>query len=113
MNTPFPARPCDVVALTVHEFICDFDMNGSPSLDLVCQRFLDDANRALVWLIRFRALRAWRTRPDMGSWLCTADTNARSACEVAATFSLNDEWEFDADDFRSTVESMIARRPQA
>jgi len=109
MNTPFPGRPFDVVALTIQEFTRDLDMNG-PSLDQACQRFLEDANRALVWLIRARALRAWCTRPDVVSWLRSADASGRTACEVAASFALNDEWEFDADDFRLAVESLIGGR---
>ena len=110
MNTPFPARPRDVVPLTAHEFTGDVDMCGSPSLALVCRRFLDDENRALVWLIRFKALRAWCTRSDLGSWLTGTDADARSAWEVAAAFTLNDEWEFDAEPFRMAVSSAIAIR---
>ena len=55
-TTPFPARPCDVVALTVREFACSLDLDAAASLDVACRRFLDDANRALVWFIGFRAL---------------------------------------------------------
>jgi hypothetical protein len=110
MNTRFPARPCDVTALTVREFTRDIDLTRSPSLDDACRRFVEDANRALVWLIRARALRVWCARPDIASWMEGADTSGRSACEAAASFTLNDEWEFDADDFRSAVESVIAAR---
>src|SRR5690349_18160353 len=53
-RTPFPASPCDVVTLSVPEFTCELDLNGSGSLDVVCRRFLDDTNRAVVWFIRFR-----------------------------------------------------------
>jgi hypothetical protein len=110
MNTSFPARPCDVAALTVREFTSDLDLNKSPSVDEACQRFLDDANRALVWLIRVRALRAWCARPDIALWLHHAETNGQSACEAAASFSLNEAWEFEAGDFRVAVESIVARR---
>lgn len=99
-----------MVALTPQEFTSDFDMNGSPSVDQACRQFHDDSNRALVWLIRVRALRAWCTRPDMASWLLSADASGRMACEVAASFALNDEWEFDTDNFRWAVESLITRR---
>jgi hypothetical protein len=58
-----------VVPLTVLEFALDLDLNAAVSLDSVCQRFLEDANRALVWLIRFRALTAWCERADMAPWL--------------------------------------------
>jgi hypothetical protein len=44
------------------------------------------------------------------SWLRNADASGRTACEVAASFALNDEWEFDADDFRLAVESLIGGR---
>jgi hypothetical protein len=79
-STPFSARPGDVVALTVPEFTCDLDLNAAPSIDLVCERFLDDANRALVWLIRFKALKAWCTRAETNAWLISApDTLNRPA----------------------------------
>lgn len=110
MHTPFPVTPRDVVPLTAHEFTGDVDVYGSPVLALVCRRFLDDENRALVWLIRFKALRAWCARSDLGSWLTGIDVDARSAWEVAASFTLNDEWEFDADAFSRAVDSAIARR---
>jgi hypothetical protein len=95
-----------VVALTVPEFTRSLDLYGSVSLDSVCQRFLDDTNRALVWLIRFRALTAWRERADMGSWLQSEPSHAQHACQLAASFALNDDWEFDAERFRSAVESV-------
>jgi hypothetical protein len=109
-NTPFPARPHEVVALTVHEFTCDLDLNVAPSIDRVCERFLDDANRALVWLIRFKALKAWCTRSEMSAWLISGTGHSEQACQVAASFALNGEWEFDAEGFRSAVESTVARR---
>ena len=110
MNTPFPARPSEVVPLTPHEFTGDVDVYGSPSLVLVCRRFLNDENRALVWFIRFKALRAWCTRSDLGLWLTATDADARSAWEVAASFTLNDDWEFDVEAFRGAVDSAIAIR---
>jgi hypothetical protein len=109
-STPFPARPHEVVALTVQEFTCDLDLTAAPSIDRVCSRFLDDANRALVWLIRFRALKAWCTRADMNAWLISGTGHSQQACAVAASFTLNGEWEFDAEDFRSAVESTVSRR---
>jgi len=102
--TPFPATPSDVVALTVIEFTCDLDLNGSLTLESACERFLDDANRALVWLIRFHALTAWCERADVTLWLQSHPSHAQHACELAASFALNDEWEFDAWRFRSAVE---------
>jgi hypothetical protein len=105
-TTPFPARPSDVVALTVPEFACALDLDAAASLDVGCRRFLDDANRALVWFIRFRALMAWRERADMAAWLTSGASYGLHACEVAASFELNDEWQFDAEAFRSAVESI-------
>jgi hypothetical protein len=105
-STPFPTSPSNVVALTVPEFACGLSLNPSVSIDAVCQLFLDDTNRALVWFIRFRALAAWRERTDMAAWLHAEPTHARHLCEVAASFGLNDDWEFDAQSFRSAVESI-------
>ncbi len=107
-RTPFPTNPSDVVALTVPEFTCELALNGSASLDAVCRRFVDDTNRALVWFIRFRALTAWYERPDVGEWLQSEPSHAHHACQLAASFALNDDWEFDAERFRSAVDS-IAR----
>ena len=108
-TTPFPARPGEVVSLTVQEFTCGIDLNVEPSIAFVCKRFLHDANRALVWLIRFRALKAWYTRADTNAWPSSAGYCQR-ACEVAASFALNDEWGFDAEDFGSAVQSLSLRR---
>jgi hypothetical protein len=105
-TTPFPTAPVDVVALTVSEFACGPDLNQSVSIDAVCQLFLDDMNRALVWFIRFRALRTWCERTDVAAWLQAEPGHAQHACEVAASFELNDDWEFEADSFRSAIESI-------
>ena len=105
-TTPFPARPCEVAALTVWEFTCELDLNGTLSIDSVRHRFLEDTNRALVWFIRFRALRSWCERADIVEWLRLHSTELQHACELAATFELNDEWGFDAEAFRSAVRSM-------
>jgi hypothetical protein len=110
VQTPFPTTPRDVVALTAHEFSGDVDVFGLPLLALVCRRFPNDENRALVWMIRFKALRAWCAQSDLTSWLAAADASAQSAWEVAASFRLNDEWEFDAEAFRVAVDSAIAMR---
>ena len=76
----------------------------------MCRRFLEDANRALVWCIRFRALTAWCERTDIAEWLRSDASHARRACEVAASFDLNSDWEFDAEPFRSAVESVAHDR---
>jgi hypothetical protein len=104
--TPFPTNPSDVVALTVPEFACALDLSGLVSLDCICQRFVGDTNRALVWFIRFQALTAWCERRDVGVWLQTEPSHAQRACELAASFDLNDDWGFDAERFRSAVDSV-------
>lgn len=105
-RTPFPANPRDVVALSVLEFTCELDLNGSLSLDAVCRRFPEDTDRAVVWFIRFRALTAWCERRDVAPWLRSKPSHAHHARELAASFALNDAWEFDAERFRSAVESV-------
>jgi hypothetical protein len=105
-GTPFPTSPSNVAALTVSEFASGLDVNETVLLDTVCQRFVGDTNRAVVWLIRFRALTAWRERTDVAAWLHAEPVHARCACEVAASFELNDAWGFDAEPFRSAVQSV-------
>ena len=99
-----------MVGLTVPEFTCELDLNAPVSIDTVCQRFFEDAHRALVWFIRFRALTAWCERADMDGWLRSDPSHARRACEVAASFDLNSQWEFDAEPFRSAVEAIARDR---
>jgi hypothetical protein len=106
VTTPFPTSPSDVAALTVPEFTRELQLDASVSIDDVCQRFLDDANRALVWLIRFRALSAWCERTDTAPWLQSEPSHAQRACELAASFDLNDDWGFDAERFRTAVETI-------
>ena len=105
-TTPFPARASDVVTLTVSEFTCELDLNASAPFDSVCRRFLDDANRAVVWFIRFRALTGWCEREDTAAWLKSEPARTRHASELAASFELNDDWQFDSERFRSAVESV-------
>ena len=105
-RTSFPTHPSDVAALTVPEFTCELDLSGSVSLDAICRRFVDDTNRALVWFIRFRALTAWCERTDVGVWLQSQPSHTQHACQLAASFALNDKWEFDAERFRSAVDSV-------
>lgn len=106
-GTIFPTRPGDVAALTTSEFAFDLGGDDEPSLDEACRRFGSDANRALVWLIRYRALKAWCARDEMAQWLNAARTPR--ICEVAAGFELNDQWEFDPAAFCLAVD-MIANR---
>jgi hypothetical protein len=94
------------VALTVPEFTSELDLSGSVSLDAICRRFVDDTNRALVWFIRFRALAAWCERPDVGAWLQAEPSHAQHAGQLAASFELNDDWEFDVEGFRAALDSV-------
>jgi hypothetical protein len=105
VRTPFPVTPGDVAALTIDEFAVDLDVNQAPSLDDVCRRFVGDTNRALVWLIRFRALQVWCARAEIGEWLRSGSNHSQEAYKAAASFRLNADWEFDAGAFRSEVES--------
>ena len=109
-TTPFPSRACEVIALTVSEFTCGLDLNGASSYDGVCRRFLDDANRAVVWLIRFRALTGWCEREETAAWLKCEPARAQHASELAASFELNEDWQFDSERFRSAVESIDRTR---
>jgi hypothetical protein len=84
MNTAFPATPQDVAVLTVREFTFDLDqLDGHrvPSLERVCRIFLNDANRALVWWIRFDAFRTWCARTDVNTRATSGASIARDACE--------------------------------
>lgn len=112
-GTPFPATPGDVATLTVQEFTCDLDdlnVDNGPSIDRVCRTFVDDTNRALVWWIRFGALKAWRARADVAARLSAGSMTLRDACELAASFTLNDRWEFETEKFCSAIETAAARR---
>ena len=109
-KTPFPTRPAEVAPLTVQEFTFDFDAPEGCSLDAICARFVDDANRALVWLVRFRALKALIDQPGMAAWIGGGARTQRDACEVAAGFALNERWEFDAEPFCCAVDTVVSRR---
>lgn len=115
-QTPFPATPADVAVLTVQEFTFDldeFDGHRIPSMDRICRTFMNDANRALVWWIRFDALEAWRTNPDVNERSMSDSGILRDACEVAASFPLNPRWGFDATDFGRALDGMALRRARA
>jgi len=108
VTTPFPATPTDVVPLSVEEFT--FEWDDAPSIDAICRKFVDDENRALVWLIRFRALTAWRARSRPTGSPNGGARAVKDACEVAAGFDLNDHWEFDAERFCVAVDRIAGLR---
>ena len=108
-GTQFPTTPKDVEPLSLQEFTFGGDLDDAPSLDSICGRFGDDTNRALVWYIRFRALAAWCARRDAVEGLTSCSVPSREACEVAARFELNDDWEFDARDFSSAVAVLVSK----
>lgn len=115
-RTTFPATPGDVATLTVQEFTFDFDDldgNRAPSIERVCRIFMDDANRALVWWIRFEALKTWYARTDVTTAGTSDSSSLRDACDVAASFPLNHHWEFDLDDFGSAIEAVAVKRARA
>jgi len=111
-QTIFPVTPGDVAVLTVKEFTFDLDEldeDRGPSMERVCRSFTDDENRALVWWIRFGALKTWFATTDVTARVSDSLT-LRDACEAAASFPLNHRWEFDPDDFGSAVEAVAVRR---
>jgi hypothetical protein len=112
-RTAFPVRPEDVAKLSLQEFTCDLDdLDGNrvPSMERICRAFVDDANRAVVWWIRFAALKNWCARPDVMARLAADARTLRDACEVAASFPLNCHWEFDPAHFDSAIDTATARR---
>jgi hypothetical protein len=108
--TAFPAKPGDVVALSIEEFFFDLEMTYAPSIETVCRAFANDANRALVWLIRWRALNTLCALSDVAEWRRTGTRTSRDLCEVAAAFDLNDRWEFDSERFCDAVDRLVHRR---
>jgi hypothetical protein len=116
MNTAFPATPGDVAALTVQEFAFDLDELGGnrvPSIERVCRTFTDDANRAVVWWIRFGALKNWCVSTHVVTRSPSDCRILRDACEVAASFPLNHLWEFDPRDFGFAVAAVAVKRARA
>ena len=112
-HTVFPATPGDVAILTVGEFTFDLDEldgNRVPSMDRVCRTFMNDANRALVWWIRFGAFKNWCARTDVIVRSTSDSSILRDACEVAASFPLNHLWEFDPASFGFAVETVSVKR---
>jgi len=98
IRTAFPATPDEVAVLTPQEFtfdLDDLDGNLAPSMDRVCRTFIVDANRALVWWIRFGALKAWCARTDVMARLNSGSMTLQDARDVAASFPLNHCWEFE------------------
>ena len=71
-STMFPTLPGEVAVLSTGEFAVGLELNNAPSLEGVCRRFGNDANRALVWLIRFRALKTWAARDGVAQWMTAA-----------------------------------------
>lgn len=109
-GTPFPATPQDVAALTVAEFTDRLLVSRPISIDVVCQRFVGDANRAVVWLIRHQALHVWSERTEIVRWLSAEPARVPRAHELAAAFDLNDVWEFDARRFQAAVQRLDTLR---
>ena len=108
--TAFPARPRDVVALSVEEFVFEVEMIHAPSIETACRAFGNDANRALVWLIRWRALNTLCARSDVVEWRRAGARTSRDMCEVAAGFDLNDGWDFDHERFCDAVDRLVGLR---
>jgi hypothetical protein len=109
-ETPFPTRPVDVAALTADEFRIAGDRDDNHALDIACQLFRDDPNRALVWLIRLAAVKALSARADIAHWRQSRSSTWRDICEVAASFELNQQWQFDVSGFCFAVDSLARER---
>ena len=115
-RTAFPATPDEVAALTPQEFTFDLDdLDGTqaPSMESVCRTFMDDTNRALVWWIRFGALKAWCARTDVMARLNSDSMTLQDARDVASSFPLNHCWEFEPAPFDSALEAVTVRRARA
>jgi len=111
--TPFPAVPQDVAVLTIQEFtseLGELDPNRVPSLQHICRTFVHDANRALVWWIRFEALQSWCASPDVLARTAADGRILKDASEVAASFPLNRQWRFDATAFGRAVDGIALKR---
>jgi hypothetical protein len=89
--TSFPRSPADVATLTVAEFLGNLDLASPVPLDVVCDRFAGDANRAIVWAVRYTALDHFLRGLDDA----TAAEVRTIAEPLAARFGLNEEWQFD------------------
>ena len=109
-STPFPGSPAEVVPLSIYEFASDSWVGEAPSIDVVCSRFTDDLNRALVWILRYRALTALVDRREIPAWLDGGARSWRDMFEVAAEFPLNSDWGFDDEMFCAAVDAAAARR---
>ena len=99
------------MALSVEEFLFDFEKHA-PSIEIACRTFSNDVNRALVWMIRWRALNTLCARSDVAQWRRAGACTNRDMCEVAAAFDLNDGWEFDQERFCDAVDRLVGRRAQ-
>ena len=109
----FPATPGEVATLTIQEFTFDlYDVVGTqvPSIERVCRTFLEDANRALVWWIRFGALKTWCASIDGKEGASSDSRILRDAYELAASFPLNPLWEFDPNAFGCAVQAVAVTR---
>ena len=109
-RTPFPGSPAEVVPLSIYEFASDSWTGDAPSIDMICSRFTDDLNRALVWILRYRALAALVGRAEIAAWLDRGARNWRDMFEVAAQFPLNSDWGFDGEMFCAAVDATASRR---
>ena len=109
MHTPFPGSPAEVVPLSICEFASD-SWSDAPSIDIICSRFTDDLNRALVWILRYRALAALVGRAEIAACLDRGAHSWRDMFEVAAQFPLNNEWGFDGEMFCAAVDATASRR---
>ena len=116
-GTVFPATPGDLAILTIQEFtfqIYDVQSRQGPPVEQVRRIFMEDANRVLVWSIRFGALKTWcATNVDRVEGVSAGAEFLRDAYELAASFPVNAFWEFDPSAFECAVHAMAATRVRA
>lgn len=113
--TEMPIAPRDVVPLTIQEFTFVLDLETAPAFADLCTRFQSDTNRAVVWLMRFRALQMLRgderlTARSSDAHTVDGHSFLRDVFEVAATHPLNDQWEFEPPTFFAAVDALWSRR---
>lgn len=116
-DTVFPATPGDLALLTIQEFtfrIYDVQSRQGPPVEQVRRIFMEDANRVLVWSIRFGALKNWcATNVDRIEGVNGDSEFLRDAYELAASFPVNAFWEFDPSAFECAVQAMADTRMRA
>jgi hypothetical protein len=104
---PVSDHPSDVAALTVAEFMRALQTGCAGVVSVRSMPFAGafSTMRTGHWSGLFDSVRVGgvvRTH-DSTLWLHSDPSHKQDACELAASFDLNDDWGFDAERFRSAV----------